>query len=217
MPLFWPNASIANRLTANYSDSMMAAAGEAAASLEPLGEEHVLGGDHVDHRPPPACRASATSRRESDPAVARRDPTLYEPSSVYIKLVRAAESVSARVHEQLRESRLTFSQFAVLEAIYHLGPLCQRDLGAKILKSPANMTAVVDALEARGLVCRERDVEDRRYVNVSLTVEGHELLDQVLPAHMRRIAEEMSVLSPEEQHVLGELSRKLGKGRKGTP
>ena len=158
--------------------------------------------------------ARGVTRLETSTELDKR--ALYEAGSVYIKLVRAAESVSARVHAQLRASGLSFSQFAVLEAVYHLGPLYQKDLAAKILKSPANMTAVIDALEAKGLVVRERDVDDRRFINVHLTKEGRELLDAVLPDHLRRIAQELSVLTAEERQTLGDLCRKVGKGGNET-
>lgn len=42
--------------------------------------------------------------------------------SLYVKLVRASESVSARIHAHLSEAGLTVSQFGVLEALLHLGP-----------------------------------------------------------------------------------------------
>ena len=52
----------------------------------------------------------------------------------YIKLVRASESVFGRIGQNLRaEGGLTLSQFGVLEALWHLGPLCQRDVGLNIL------------------------------------------------------------------------------------
>ena len=75
----------------------------------------------------------------------------------YIKLVRASESVVGRLGQNLRaEDDLPLSQFGVLEALMHLGPMCQRELGVKILKSSGNVTMVVDNLEKRGLVARRR-------------------------------------------------------------
>ncbi len=75
--------------------------------------------------------------------------------NAYIKLVRASESVVGHIGQILRAGgRLTLSQFGVLEALWHLGPLCQRNPGLKILKSSGNMTMVVDNLEKRELVDR---------------------------------------------------------------
>jgi len=47
----------------------------------------------------------------------------------YVKLMRAAESITARIHKHLASVGLTLSQFAVLEALYHLGPLYQTEIG----------------------------------------------------------------------------------------
>ena len=67
---------------------------------------------------------------------------------------------------------LTISQFGVLEALHHKGPLCQRDIAVKILKSTGNITLVIDNLEKQGLVTRERTSEDRRYLTIRLTGQG---------------------------------------------
>jgi MarR family transcriptional regulator, 2-MHQ and catechol-resistance regulon repressor len=129
-----------------------------------------------------------------------------------IKLVRATESLHGRLSGPMTEAGLTTSQFGALEALLHLGPMCQRDLGEKLLKSTGNITMVVDNLEKRGLARRVRDTEDRRYVTVHLTEEGERLIREVFPRHAAAVAAELSVLSPEEQEQLGRLCRKLGRG-----
>ncbi len=128
----------------------------------------------------------------------------------FIKLVRAAGSVSGRVESRFSAIGLTVSQFGVLEALLHLGPLHQKDLAAKILKSTGNITMVVDNLEKRGLVARERDQEDRRHYFVRITDAGTRLIADFFPGHVRRITEEMGRLSKEEQVTLGRLCRKVG-------
>jgi MarR family 2-MHQ and catechol resistance regulon transcriptional repressor len=128
----------------------------------------------------------------------------------FIKLTRASESVGARAHGALRGLGLTVSQFGVLEALYHLGPLCQQELAGKLLKSGGNLTTVVDNLEARGLVERRRRPQDRRFVQVALTPRGHEQIAGLFPAHAARIAAAMAPLTGEEQIQLGLLCRKLG-------
>ncbi|HEX8746054.1 MAG TPA: MarR family transcriptional regulator [Pyrinomonadaceae bacterium] len=128
----------------------------------------------------------------------------------YIKLMRAAESVSARLAPHLAKAGLTVSQFGALEALYHLGPLCQRDLGKKILKSGGNITMVVDNLEKRGLVERVRGEGDRRYVTVNLTKPGRKLIGELFPRHAGAIREEMCVLSDAELEKLGSLCKRVG-------
>lgn len=136
--------------------------------------------------------------------------------SAYVKLMRAAETLSARVHRHLATSGLSVSQFAVLEALHHLGPLCQRDIGRKILKSSGNITTVIDNLERRQLVERRREGADRRYVAVHLSAAGEALIAGLFPAHAAGIVEAFSPLSPQEQAELARLCRKLGRGRNAS-
>jgi len=128
----------------------------------------------------------------------------------YIKLVRATEAVNARTSQHFTAAGLTVSQFGVLEALYHGGPLCQRDLAKKILKSTGNITMVIDNLEKRQLVQRERDAEDRRFITIKLTGAGRELISSIFPRQVAAILAEMESLTAAEQEELGRLCRKLG-------
>ena len=131
----------------------------------------------------------------------------------YIKLVRASESIVGRLGRSLRvEDELTLSQFGVLEALLHLGSMCQRELGVKILKSSGNVTMVVDNLEKRGLIARRRSAEDRRVMEVDLTAKGRALIKDLFPRHAAEITAEMGRLTAAEQKQLGALCRKLGSG-----
>jgi len=130
--------------------------------------------------------------------------------NTYTKLMRAAESITARTHRHLSSKGLTISQFGVLEALYHLGPLSQKEIGKKILRSGGNITMIIDNLEKRGLVIRQRDEADRRVCIVHLTHEGNKLISKVFPPHATKISDEMSVLSTAEQETLGSLCKKLG-------
>ena len=128
----------------------------------------------------------------------------------YVKLMRATESVTSRAHRQLPAYGLTVSQFGVLEALYHLGPMSQREIGQKILRSSGNMTMVIDNLEKRLLVKRERSQADRRFRIVHLTEKGRKLISRIFPSHATEIALEFGVLTASEQQTLGKLCKKLG-------
>ena len=132
--------------------------------------------------------------------------------TAYITLVRCAESVTRRLSPLLVEHDLTETQFGVLEAIYHLGPLNQSQLGAKTLKSSGNMTLVVDNLEKCGFARRERSTEDRRVVLVHLTECGRSLIAEMMPQHAKNVVAEFGVLTGEEQGEMRRLCRKLGLG-----
>src|SRR5215208_5706563 len=132
----------------------------------------------------------------------------------FIKLTRCTNSLLARLAERNTIGDLTYSQFAVLEVLYHLGSMTQGDISAKVLKSGSNMTTVIDNLERDGFVRRERDANDRRVIHVHLTEAGNGKIEAVLPGHVAALVDEFSVLSAGEQETLGELCRKLGRGRR---
>ena len=123
----------------------------------------------------------------------------------YVGLVRAASGLGARLNRGLASAGLTESQFGVLEALLHLGRLPQRELAGKILRTHGNVTLVIDHLERRGLVQRQRGAADRRCIQVHLTDEGEALVRGLLPAHAARLAAEMSVLREDEQQELSRL------------
>ena len=50
---------------------------------------------------------------------------------IYTRLMRATNAVTEKMHHHLWEHRLSISQFGIMDALYHLGPLCQKDLGKK--------------------------------------------------------------------------------------
>jgi len=131
----------------------------------------------------------------------------------FIKLTRCTHSLLGRLAGRNTIGDLTYSQFAVLEALYHLGSMTQGEISSKVLKSGSNMTMVIDNLERDGLVCRERDANDRRVIHVHLTQAGSSKIEAVLPGHVAALVEEFSALSAKEQQTLGELCKKLGKGR----
>jgi MarR family 2-MHQ and catechol resistance regulon transcriptional repressor len=144
-------------------------------------------------------------------------PTKYQGTqeeigalNAYIKLQRAAETTLAHTTAHLGNYNLSTSQFAILEALYHLGTLSQRDLAQKLLKSTGNISIVLKNMEKRGLIERHRHPDDNRYMQVCSTDAGRELIDGMFASHVAGIVSEMSILTPAEQGELARLCRKLG-------
>lgn len=130
--------------------------------------------------------------------------------NVFIKLIRAAESINSILNASLSKEGLTESQFGILEALFHLGSMSQKNLGSKILKSGGNITLVIDNLEKRGLVIRRRGVVDRRYFNIQLTEKGKKLIESVFPKQLKIITEEIGILSENEQRELQRMCKLIG-------
>lgn len=130
--------------------------------------------------------------------------------NAFIKLMRASESLNGRLSRHLSDANLTVSQFGTLEALLHLGPLNQRELGQKLLKSGGNITLVIDNLQKNGLVEKKTDPNDRRAVIISLTNKGRTFIEEFFPQHLAKIKEEFRCLSIKEREQLAGICKKLG-------
>ncbi len=138
------------------------------------------------------------------------DPRDVAAIRAYVKLMRASRAVVGRLEPRLAASGVTLTQFGVLEALLHLGPLTQRVLIDKVLTSPGNMTDVIDKLEQRGYVSRCRVASDRRNVEVGLTPVGEDFIGKLFPLHAGEIAAAMKGLTAAEIATLDTLLRRLG-------
>lgn len=128
-----------------------------------------------------------------------------------VALTRGATSMHRREYRTIKEGGLTVSQFAVLEILYHKGPLNIRSIIEKTLSSGGNMTVVIDNLVREGLAQRQPDPQDARSSIISLTDQGLEKMEALFPPHLKNIVEIFSVLSDEEKHTLIALMKKLSR------
>jgi MarR family 2-MHQ and catechol resistance regulon transcriptional repressor len=128
----------------------------------------------------------------------------------YVRLMRAANTLRTFATRQLADTGLTLTQFAVLEALYHLGPMSLSDVARKILTTGGNLTMVVGNLEKQRLVKRRCSKEDARVYILSLTPEGQSLIGDLFPKHAAALTQRLQLLTAEEQKRLGSLCRKLG-------
>lgn len=130
--------------------------------------------------------------------------------ALWVKLARAHSLMLRLSARDISRYGLTQPQFAVIEALGHLGPMKISALGAKMLVTGGNMTIVIDNLEKSGLVQRVRCLDDRRATTISLTEKGSALFDEVFPQHAAFVAEALSVLTVEEISTLSALLKKFG-------
>ena len=135
---------------------------------------------------------------------------IKEALNSYIKLIRSAESLSSRINLELSEYGLTESQFGVLDALLHLGPMKHKEIGKKILKSGGNITMVINNLERRELVQRKRGEQDKRQFIIHLTSKGKNKILDTLPHISKSIKKHFEILNKEEQKELQRLCKIVG-------
>src|SRR5215467_1791534 len=136
----------------------------------------------------------------------QRDPAF----DLFVLLSRAYTWVNAHATRDICCHCLNPTEFAILEALYHKGPLPLQQIGEKILISSGNITYAVDKLEQKQLLIRKPAAHDRRVIFAELTPQGQELLATLFPQHAEAIRTAVSGLSPEEQTLAIQLLRKLG-------
>jgi len=136
---------------------------------------------------------------------------------IFLVLWKAANAVQAYAEESISELEMCASDFAVLEALLHKGPLPVNAIGKKVLLTSGSITVAVDRLETKGLVERRPHGTDRRARIVHLTKEGRKLITHAYADHaadLERLAS--ASLTGAERRTLIRLLKKIGYEAAGT-
>src|SRR6266849_5991952 len=126
-----------------------------------------------------------------------------------IALGRSLQAMERFVRPHLATSGLAMTEFAVLEALYHKGPLRLGEVRDRILLTGASTTYVVKKLEERGLMRRRACGEDSRVVFGELTAKGRAVIEEVFPAHADLLQQAMGGLSVSQKRDVIRLLRTL--------
>ncbi len=135
---------------------------------------------------------------------------------LWVVLARAYAAVAREVEADIARSGLTTTEFGILEALHHKGPLLLGEIQRKVLVTSGGITYLVDRLVAKGLVTREPSPDDRRARYAVLTPEGARMISSIFPAHAEFLTGTMQALTPEEQANATTLLRKLGLAASGA-
>lgn len=129
---------------------------------------------------------------------------------LWVVLARAYAAIQREVDADIARHDLTTTEFGILEALYHKGPLLLGDIQRKVLVTSGGITYLVDRLMAKGFVVREPSPSDRRARYAVLTPAGSKLIRRVFPAHADRVARTLAGLDAREQADATALLRTLG-------
>lgn len=129
---------------------------------------------------------------------------------LWIVLARCHHMLASLVERDITGLGLCLTDFVVLEALLHKGPLTISQIQAKVLLASGSMTAAVDRLESRGLAVRRSTAEDRRTRTIELTAAGRRLIEGAYREHAKHLEEALSVLSEKEKQLLYGGLKKLG-------
>jgi MarR family transcriptional regulator, 2-MHQ and catechol-resistance regulon repressor len=131
---------------------------------------------------------------------------------LWIVLARAYRSVLDYARQDIEARGLGMTEFAVLEALFHKGPLPLGELSELVLLTSGSTTYVADKLEGRGLLSRRPCSDDRRVIRAELTEQGRALIESIFPAHAEALRRALSSLDEAEKRQAVSLLKRLGRG-----
>ena len=112
------------------------------------------------------------------------------------RIIRAIEIHSRKLAQK---HQITGPQLACLIALLEEGPLLGTHLAKKVYLSPSTVVGIIDRLEEKGLVKRERSPRDRRHVEVSISEVGHRIAANAPSPLQDRLSEALKNLPELEQ------------------
>jgi len=128
-----------------------------------------------------------------------------------VTLFRATDSFSKAIQKDVKGYGLNVTEFGILEALYHKGEMNIKSLLEKVLITNSTMSYVIDQLEKKGYVTKMKSEVDKRSYVIQLTKEGMTLMKNVFLQHKQNMRKILDVLLPEEEAVLREALKKIGK------
>jgi MarR family 2-MHQ and catechol resistance regulon transcriptional repressor len=131
-------------------------------------------------------------------------------SHIRLILARTAKAIDRADRASIAETGLTASDFGILEALLHKGPLPINTIGKKVLLTSGSMTAAANRLVGKGLVQRIQAPSDGRCFHLHLTPPGTRLIKKAYAKHARNLDRIADVLTPEERDELVRLLKKIG-------
>ena len=133
-------------------------------------------------------------------------------SGPYIRLIlwKAAKAIEKVDQASIAKTGHGLSDFAIMEALLHKGPMTINQIGEKVLLSSGSMTAAINRMEVDGLVKRIQDPSDGRCCYVHLTKEGRQIIKTAYAKHERNLEKIAGVLTAEEREEIVRLLKKIG-------
>jgi MarR family transcriptional regulator, 2-MHQ and catechol-resistance regulon repressor len=129
---------------------------------------------------------------------------------VFLIVWKAYRALLADAEASIGRTNLCDSDFRVLEALLHKGPLPVNIIGQMVDLTTGSITTAIDRLESKWLVVRKRHPTDRRIRIVELTNKGRQLIKTAFAQHRVDMEKAVSNLSRAERGMLVDLLKRLG-------
>lgn len=131
-------------------------------------------------------------------------------ANIRLLLARTAKAIDKVDRASIADTGLNITDFTILEALLHKGPLPINTIGEKVLLTSGSMTAAANRLEQKGLVQRIQDPSDGRCFYLHLTKPGRKSITKAYAKHAQNLEKITEVLDSRERDQLARLLKKLG-------
>lgn len=130
------------------------------------------------------------------------DRTLLDLSSEATDFRMATLRLARRLRAERAVDSMSDGQFAVLAALRVHGPHTLGELAERERVSAPSMNRTVNCLEDAGYLSRTPDADDRRKVNIALTDDGFDVVEETVRRRDSWLEKSLAALSPEEREIL---------------
>jgi MarR family transcriptional regulator, 2-MHQ and catechol-resistance regulon repressor len=127
----------------------------------------------------------------------------------FLILMQTSKAIHDRIKEEMTKNKLGITEFSVLEVLYQKGKQTIQQIGSCILVSSGSMTYCLDKLEQRGLLSRNACPDDRRVIHVTLTDDGNDLMNEIMPRYHEVVDDMFDSLNSDEAETLVQLLKKV--------
>lgn len=122
---------------------------------------------------------------------------------------KASRLLEIKVNEELHRYGLTPTQYNILDVLYRVEGITINDLKSQIFATSGNLTVILKNLEKKGYITRRPDSMDKRKSMLSITKQGIDKLEQVMPEYERFVSQLFQQLTQEENEQLIHIMKKF--------
>jgi MarR family transcriptional regulator, 2-MHQ and catechol-resistance regulon repressor len=129
----------------------------------------------------------------------------------FLLLMQTSKAIQERIRDEMSKNKLSITEFSVLEVLFYQGKQTIQQIGTRILISSGSMTYVIDKLEQKGIIKRNDCKEDRRVIHITLTPEGMDMMENIMPKYQDMVDSIFEDLTEDESELMIHFFNKVRK------
>lgn len=127
-----------------------------------------------------------------------------------ITLFKAYNSLTEFIKEDIKNTSFDINEFGVFEIIYHKKKLSINEIKDKVLIANSSLSYILDKLENKDLINKEKCETDKRVTYISLSNKGLKKAEEIFPVHYDNLKQVFNTLTKEEEEMLITINKKIG-------